>query len=74
MSGLDQLGAAIRWAVLDHYRETGKMPDLDGATLAMGRWDDGQTFLRITLTSGQTWELAFDAAAAEMEAASATRH
>lgn len=74
MSGLDQLGAAIRWAVLDHYQKTGRMPDLDAATLATGQWEDGQTFLRITLASGETWELAFDLAAAEMQAASATKH
>ena len=74
MSGLDQFGAAVRWAVLDHYRETGTMPDFDAATLSLGRWEDGQTFLRITLASGHCWELAFDAAAAEIEAAKATKH
>ena len=74
MSGLAQLETAVRWAVLDHYQQTGEMPDLDDATLSLGRWEDGQTFLRITLASGHTWELAFDAAAAELQAARATRH
>ncbi len=74
MMGIEQFKVAARWAMRDHYQRTGEIADLESAELTLTCWEDGQTALRITLVTGETWEFAFDALAADIRARKAARH
>lgn len=58
-----------------HIAETGRMPDLQTATHSLGRWPDGQYFLRLQFEDGTFWELAFGPVASAMiEGVNAPKH
>lgn len=71
----DQLKAAAYVLYVQHYNETGKLLDIESAESELGRWEDGQYFLRVNFPDGHWWELAFGPEASEViAAAAATKH